>query len=91
VLCLSANTTFADFPRVCRTVSQDGFLPLIFAMRGRRLVYTQDIIVPTVLAGSLLIFFNGVTDKLISLFAIEAFLLFTLAQAGMVSMARRST
>jgi Amino acid permease len=84
VLCLSANTSFADFPRVCRTVSQDGFLPLVFAVRGRRLVYTQGIVVLTVLAGSLLIFFNGVTDKLIPLFAIGAFLAFTLSQAGMV-------
>jgi amino acid transporter len=84
VLCLSANTSFADFPRVCRTVSQDGFLPLIFAVRGRRLVYTQGIVVLTVLAGSLLIFFNGVTDKLIPLFAVGAFLAFTLSQAGMV-------
>jgi amino acid transporter len=84
VLCLSANTSFADFPRVCRTVSEDGFLPLVFAVRGRRLVYTQGIIVLTVLAGSLLILFNGVTDKLIPLFAIGAFLAFTLSQAGMV-------
>jgi amino acid transporter len=84
VLCLSANTSFADFPRVCRTVSQDGFLPLVFAVRGRRLVYTHGIIVLTVLAGSLLILFNGVTDKLIPLFAIGAFLAFTLSQAGMV-------
>jgi amino acid transporter len=84
VLCLSANTSFADFPRVCRTVSQDGFLPLFFAVRGRRLVYTQGIIVLTVLAGSLLILFNGVTDKLIPLFAVGAFLAFTLSQAGMV-------
>jgi amino acid transporter len=84
VLCLSANTSFADFPRVCRTVSQDGFLPALFAVRGRRLVYTQGIMVLTVLAGSLLIFFNGVTDKLIPLFAIGAFLAFTLSQAGMV-------
>jgi hypothetical protein len=56
----------------------------VFAVRGRRLVYTQGIIVLTVLAGSLLIFFNGVTDKLIPLFAIGAFLAFTLSQAGMV-------
>jgi amino acid transporter len=84
VLCLSANTSFADFPRVCRTVSQDGFLPAAFAVRGRRLVYTQGIVVLTVLAGTLLIFFNGVTDKLIPLFAIGAFLAFTLSQAGMV-------
>jgi amino acid transporter len=84
VLCLSANTSFADFPRVCRTVSQDGFLPLVFAVRGRRLVYTHGIVVLTVLAGSLLILFNGVTDKLIPLFAIGAFLAFTLSQTGMV-------
>lgn len=84
VLCLSANTSFADFPRVCRTVSQDGFLPYSFAVRGRRLVYTQGILVLAVLAGSLLIFFNGVTDKLIPLFAVGAFLAFTLSQAGMV-------
>jgi amino acid transporter len=84
VLSLSANTSFADFPRVCRTVSQDGFLPLVFAVRGRRLVYTHGIVVLAVLSGSLLIFFNGVTDKLIPLFAIGAFLAFTLSQAGMV-------
>ena len=84
VLCLSANTSFADFPRVCRTVSQDGYLPLVFAVRGRRLVYTHGILALTVLAGSLLIIFNGVTDKLIPLFAVGAFLAFTLSQAGMV-------
>ena len=84
VLCLSANTSFADFPRVCRTVAQDGFLPAAFSVRGRRLVYTHGIVVLTVLAGSLLLFFNGVTDKLIPLFAVGAFLAFTLSQAGMV-------
>jgi amino acid transporter len=84
VLCLSANTSFADFPRVCRTVSQDGFLPAAFAVRGRRLVYSHGIVVLTVLAGSLLFLFNGVTDKLIPLFAIGAFVAFTLSQAGMV-------
>jgi len=25
VLCLSANTSFADFPRLCRAVAEDGF------------------------------------------------------------------
>jgi amino acid transporter len=84
VLCLSANTSFADFPRVCRTVSIDGFLPASFSVRGRRLVYTQGIVLLTVLAGILLFVFNGVTDRLIPLFAVGAFLAFTLSQAGMV-------
>ncbi|MBV9392587.1 MAG: APC family permease [Verrucomicrobia bacterium] len=84
VVCLSANTSFADFPRVCRTIAGDGYLPYSFTVRGRRLVYTEGIVVLTVLSGSLLIFFGGVTDKLIPLFAIGAFLAFTLSQAGMV-------
>src|SRR5262249_10269682 len=54
VLCLSANTGFADFPRLCRAVAQDDFLPHGFAHRGRRLVYSQGIIVLAVLAGALL-------------------------------------
>jgi amino acid transporter len=85
VLCLSANTSFADFPRVCRTVAQDGFLPYSFTARGRRLVYSGGIWVLTVVSAGLLIAFNGVTDKLIPLFAVGAFLAFTLSQAGMVA------
>jgi amino acid transporter len=84
VLCLSANTSFADFPRVCRAVAQDGFLPYSFTTRGRRLVYSEGIWVLAVMSASLLIAFNGVTDKLIPLFAVGAFLAFTLSQAGMV-------
>jgi amino acid transporter len=84
VLCLSANTSFADFPRVCRTIAQDGYLPYSFTVRGRRLVFTEGILVLTILSGILLIVFNGVTDKLIPLFAVGAFLAFTLSQAGMV-------
>jgi Amino acid permease len=77
-------TSFADFPRVCRAVAEDGFLPYSFATRGRRLAYTEGIWVLTLLSASLLILFNGVTDKLIPLFAVGAFLAFTLSQAGMV-------
>jgi amino acid transporter len=85
VLSLSANTAFADFPRLCRLVAQDGYLPSPFAVRGRRLVYTQGIIVLFVLCGVLLILFGGITDRLIPLYAVGAFLAFTLSQAGMVA------
>jgi Amino acid permease len=84
VLALSANTGFADFPRLCRVIAADGFLPGGFAHRGRRLVYSQGIIVLAVLSAGLLIAFGGITDHLIPLFAIGAFLAFTLSQAGMV-------
>src|SRR5262245_57869451 len=89
VLALSANTAFADFPRLCRAIAQNNYLPHSFATRGRRLVYTRGIWVLAVLAGVLLILFGGVTDRLIPLFAVGAFLAFTLSQAGMVGHWRR--
>src|SRR6202167_5811457 len=84
VLSLSANTAFADFPRLCRAISQNNYLPHVFGYRGRRLVYTYGIAVLAVATGFLLIVFGGVTDRLIPLYAVGAFLAFTLSQAGMV-------
>jgi len=85
VLALSANTAFADFPRLCRAVALDGYLPYSFASRGRRLVYSQGIYVLAFLSAFLLVLFGGVTDRLIPLYAVGAFLAFTLSQAGMVA------
>lgn len=85
VLALSANTGFADFPRLCRVIALDGFLPHSFAHRGRRLVYSRGILVLAGLSALILIGFGGITDNLIPLFAVGAFLAFTLSQAGMVA------
>jgi amino acid transporter len=90
VLALSANTSFAGFPRLCRIVSEDGFLPRSFGTVGRRLVYSNGIVVLAVLSGVLLILFRGITDRLIPLFAVGAFGAFTLSQAGMVVHWRRA-
>ncbi|HXO04508.1 MAG TPA: APC family permease, partial [Candidatus Sulfotelmatobacter sp.] len=85
VLALSANTAFADFPRLCRAIALNGYLPDSFSLRGRRLVYSLGVYVLAILAGSLLIVFRGVTNRLIPLYAVGAFLAFTLSQAGMVA------
>ena len=90
ILALSANTAFADFPRLCKAVAHDGFLPHSLGLRGRRLVYSQGILVLAALAAVLIILFRGVTDYLIPLFAIGAFLAFSLSQAGMVAHWRRT-
>src|SRR5262249_21671374 len=82
---LSANTGFADFPRLCRVIALDGFLPHSFAHRGRRLVYTSGIVVPAVLSGGLLIGVGGVTDRLIPLYAGGAVLAVTLSPGGVVA------
>ena len=84
VLALSANTAFADFPRLTRAIALDDYMPHVFLLRGRRLLYSWGIYVLVVLTAILLIIFRGVTDRLIPLYAIGAFLAFTLSQAGMV-------
>jgi amino acid transporter len=83
-LALSANTAFADFPRLARAIAVHDYLPHVFILRGRRLLFSHGIYALTGFTGLILILFNGVTDKLIPLYAIGAFLAFTLSQAGMV-------
>jgi amino acid transporter len=85
ILCLSANTSFVGFPRMCQLVAKDEFLPRPVAAVGRRLVYSVGVIYLAITAGLLLTAFDGVTDRLIPLFAIGAFLTFTMSQAGMVA------
>ena len=84
VLALSANTAFADFPRLTRAIACDNYMPHVFLLRGRRLLYSWGIYVLVALTALLLIIFDGITDRLIPLFAIGAFMAFTLSQAGMV-------
>ena len=84
VLSLSANTAFADFPRLCRAIALNNYLPHVFGYRGRRLVYTYGIVILAIATCFLLVLFGGVTDRLIPLYAVGAFLAFTLSQLGMV-------
>jgi amino acid transporter len=84
VLALSANTSYADFPRLTRAIAQQDYLPHVFLVRGRRLLYSHGIVALVGFTALLLIVFGGVTDRLIPLFAIGAFLAFTLSQSGMV-------
>jgi amino acid transporter len=83
-LALSANTAFADFPRLTRAIATHDYLPHVFILRGRRLLYSHGIYALTGFTAVILILFGGVTDKLIPLYAIGAFLAFTLSQSGMV-------
>jgi amino acid transporter len=83
-LSLSANTAFADFPRLARAIAVHDYLPHVFILRGRRLLYSHGIYALTGFTAVILILFGGVTDRLIPLYAIGAFLAFTLSQAGMV-------
>jgi amino acid transporter len=83
-LSFSANTAFADFPRMARAIAGKDYLPHVFLLRGRRLLFSHGIYALTGFTALILIIFDGVTDRLIPLYAIGAFLAFTLSQAGMV-------
>jgi amino acid transporter len=84
ILAVAANTSFADFPRLSAILARDGFLPRQFTGLGDRLVFTNGIVFLAVAAGVLIVIFSGNSHLLIPLFAIGAFLAFTLSQSGMV-------
>ncbi|GHO81071.1 amino acid permease [Ktedonobacter sp. SOSP1-85] len=84
ILALSAETSYADFPRLASLLAHDGFLPRQFSFRGDRLAFSVGIIALAVMSCILLIVFEGSTNALINLFAVGVFIAFTLSQAGMV-------
>lgn len=84
ILTVAANTAFAGFPRISAILAQDGFLPRQLTALGDRLVYTNGIAALSVATAVLIIVFKGDTHALVPLFAVGAFLAFTLSQSGMV-------
>lgn len=84
ILILAANTSFSDFPMVTSLLARDGYLPRSFGLRGDRLVFSNGIIILSILAAVLLVVFRANTNSLIPLYAIGVFLAFTLSQTGMV-------
>ncbi len=84
ILTLAANTSYSDFPRLSSLLARDKFMPSQFAFRGDRLAFSIGIIFLAVLAGTLLVIFQGNTTALINLYAVGVFMSFTLSQGGMV-------
>ena len=84
ILTVAANTSFAGFPRVAAILAQDGFLPRQFTALGDRLVFANGIVILAAATAGLILLFRGDSHLLIPLFAVGAFLAFTLSQAGMV-------
>lgn len=84
MLIVAANTSFTGFPRVASILAQDGYVPRQLRNLGDRLVFSNGIVLLAGLAGLLILLFQGDSHRLIPLFAVGAFLAFTLSQAGMV-------
>jgi len=84
ILTVAANTSFAGFPRLSANLARDGFLPRQLSALGDRLVFSNGILLLALATGALIVLFQGDTHALIPLFAVGAFLAFTLSQLGMV-------
>ncbi|MBU0757440.1 MAG: APC family permease [Nanoarchaeota archaeon] len=84
ILFLAANTSFADFPRLCFFLAKDKFLPKQFMQLGDRLVFTNGILFLSIASSILLILFHGNVHHLIPLYAVGVFTSFTLSQTGMI-------
>ncbi|TVZ87688.1 amino acid/polyamine/organocation transporter (APC superfamily) [Aeribacillus composti] len=84
ILVLAANTSFAGFPQLVSIIATDRYLPRSLAARGDRLVFSNGIILLSILAIILIIVFHGKTHSLIPLYAVGVFLSFTIGQYGMI-------
>ncbi|UCC87488.1 MAG: APC family permease, partial [Anaerolineales bacterium] len=84
ILAVAANTSFAGFPRLAALLAADGFLPHQLTGLGDRLVLDNGILFLSTAAAVLIVTFGGDTHALVPLFAVGAFLAFTLSQAGMI-------
>jgi amino acid transporter len=89
ILVLAANTSFADFPRLCSFIARDGYLPHLFVRIGQRLVFTTGILALMFFSLMLIVTFGASTHNLIPLYAVGVFVSFTLSQAGMVQRWRK--
>lgn len=85
ILTVAANTSFAGFPRITYLLARDGYLPRQLSNLGDRLVYSNGMLLLAGATSLLIVVFNGVSHALVPLFAVGAFLAFTLSQAGMVN------
>ena len=85
ILSVAANTSFNGFPRLASVLAKDRYLPNQFVHLGDRLVFSNGIMILSLLTGLLIVVFRADSHALVPLFAVGAFLAFTLSQAGMVA------
>ncbi|HVF52145.1 MAG TPA: APC family permease [Actinomycetota bacterium] len=84
ILVLAANTAFQDFPRLSSILARDRFMPRQFSNRGDRLVFSNGVVILTLLSCALIVIFKAELNRLIQLYLVGVFISFTFSQSGMV-------
>jgi amino acid transporter len=90
ILFTGGNTSFSGFPFLASFVAEDSFLPRWLTKRGHRLVFSNGIIVLTVISLALLLIIGANVNALIPFYAIGVFTGFTMAGFGMARYHRRT-
>ena len=70
ILFLAANSAYQGFPRLLALLAKDGYAPRQFRNLGDRLVYSNGLIVLTVVAALLIVVFNAEVEALLHLYLI---------------------
>ena len=83
ILYTGGNTSFNGFPFLTSYVAGDSFLPRWLLKRGHRLVFSNAIILLTIVSGALLIIKDADVNNLVPLYAIGVFTAFSMAGFGM--------
>jgi amino acid transporter len=90
ILFTGGNTSFSGFPYLASFVAEDSFLPRWLTKRGHRLVFSNGIVVLTVVSLTLLIAVGAVVNNLIPFYAIGVFTGFAMAGFGMAKYHRHN-
>ena len=83
ILYTGGNTSFNGFPFLTSYVAGDSFLPRWLLKRGHRLVFSNAIILLTIVSIALLIIKDADVNSLVPLYAIGVFTAFSMAGFGM--------
>ena len=83
ILYTGGNTSFNGFPFLTSFVAEDSFLPRWMMKRGQRLVFSNGIIVLTVLSVVLIAVVGANVNALVPFYAIGVFTAFSMAGFGM--------
>jgi amino acid transporter len=83
ILYTGGNTSFNGFPFLTSFVAEDSFLPRWLLKRGQRLVFSNGIIVLTVLSATLIAVVGANVNALVPFYAIGVFTAFSMAGFGM--------
>lgn len=83
LLCVAAQTGFIDGPRVMANMAIDSWLPRSFALLSERLTMTNGILLMGGAALFLMLLTRGSVVILITMYAINVFLTFSISEFGM--------